>query len=283
MSEHQTLSAEVRFLIDFNVQNVPALLGLDVPDVAAAAMFDVPAGALSAYIREIEDAVQETAAELLGDPLLARALAGWSLPQGATVLAIGDSITTYRYSFARLLAAMLEQQRGKGTVRFVNMAQSGFTSSQGLETTFTQFLAHDPDWVFIKFGVNDAKLFGGTDARTLVTRREYRANLSAILDAFSRYTRAQVVLLTPTPVVEDITDSFPDFQAVRLYWRNTILALFAEEVQALARDRSLPCVDLFSLLGPAPNPAWYLPDGLHPNAEGHRLILREVLKVLAGL
>jgi lysophospholipase L1-like esterase len=52
-------------------------------------------------------------------------------------------------------------------------------------------------------------------------------------------------------------------------------------MRAIAREFDCPCVDLVSAFGMTPDPALYLPDGLHPNFEGQQLILREVLSTLA--
>ena len=279
MASPDALSIENRFLIDFNVPSVPAVLGLDVPDAAAAAMLGVDVLQVSAYIRQAETTVRKTAHNLLQRPDLSDALDHWSLSPGSTVLAVGDSITTYRYSYARILAAMLDIRRGVEDIRFVNVGQSGYTSSLGLETTYSQNLAHQPDWVFIMFGVNDCKQFGGDQARTLVSVDEYRVNMSLIVDAYRRFTDARIVLLTPTPVVESTTDANPDFAAMRLSWRNANLAACSEIIRSLADENDLGCVDLMSVFAPDPN--LFLADGLHPNPTGHQIILEKTLQHLS--
>ena len=161
MTAPDALSNDAQFLIDFNAASVPAVLGLAVPDAATAAMLDIEKTQVTAYIQQTEITVQKTAENLLQRPDLSDALDLWSISPGSTVLAVGDSITTYRYSYARILAAMLELRRGSDDIGFINVGQSGYTSSLGLETTYSQNLAYQPDWVFIMFGVNDCKQFGG--------------------------------------------------------------------------------------------------------------------------
>ena len=51
---------------------------------------------------------------------------------------VGDSITTYRYGYARLFATLLTLVRPDDTIQILNVAQSGFTSIHGLELTYTQ-------------------------------------------------------------------------------------------------------------------------------------------------
>jgi len=280
MDEPEALSIENRFLIDFNASSVPAVLGLDIPDAATAAMLAVSAAQVTAYITQAEETVRTTAADLLHRSDLSSALDLWSIMPGSTVLAVGDSITTYRYSYARILAAMVEFRRGSEYVRFVNVGQSGYTSSLGLETTYSQNLAHQPDWVFIMFGVNDCKQFGSDQARPLVSPVEYRANIAHIIDAYRRYTDACLILLTPTPVVESITDANPDFAAMRLSWRNAILADYAEMVRILAAEYGIICVDLMAAFGRDQDTDLYLADGLHPSPAGQKIIAEQTLLAL---
>ncbi|MEA3336034.1 MAG: GDSL-type esterase/lipase family protein [Chloroflexota bacterium] len=283
MDPENALTADAKSQIDFNLHMVPAALGLDVPDVATAAILNVSEVALVGYIAEIETTVRHTAQRLLEKHGLATALEKWPVPMGGTILAVGDSITTYRFGYARILAATLAVHRVDDAIRFANVGQSGYTSTHGLETTFTQNLDMNPDWVFIKFGVNDCKRFGGRAARTLVSLDEYRANMAGIVDAYQRFTDARIILLTPTPVVEQLANSLPDFVAMRMTWDNTDLAACAEFVRDLARLRNQLVVDLFAIFGPDPDPDYFLPDGLHPNRAGHEIIAERVLETVRDI
>ncbi|MFN8457784.1 MAG: GDSL-type esterase/lipase family protein [Anaerolineae bacterium] len=271
------LPPETTFLIDFNLHWVPAALGLNVPLAAAAAMFNISEAEFLAYTVGVEAEINGIARNLLAQPELAGMIDRWPLPPGGKVLALGDSITTYRYGYARLLQAMVAQRRPADQLQFINVAQSGYTSTHILENTFSQFLAHQPDWVFIKCGVNDCKRFGGPGAKMLVSLAEYRANLSAIVEAFLNHTPARPVLLTPTPVVANIVNANPDFAAMRMTWRNADLHACAEVVADLAQRHHLPLVDLFTTFSATPDPTLYLPDGLHPGPAGQRLILEQLL------
>ncbi len=83
-------------------------------------------------------------------------------------MSIGDSITTYRQSYARLLESMIASLPGKVQRGAIGLRQ------HGLENVFTQFLAHQPDWVSIMFGANDCKRFGEPHAEDADFPREYR-------------------------------------------------------------------------------------------------------------
>lgn len=274
------LTPEIAFQIDFNLQMVPAAQGLPVPAAAGAAMLGTTEARWLVYEDQVAAAVRQAATALQERPAVAAKIDGWPVHPGGKILAIGDSITTYRYSYARLLAELMALRRPADNVQVLNGAQSGYTSSHGLEATYTQFLPETPDWVLVKYGVNDCKRFGGPEARTLVTPGEYRANLGAIVDAFQRFTQAKVVLITPAPVVEEVANTLPDFVAMRMIWRNTDIAERAGFLRELAESRGLPLVDLVEVFGLDPDPAYYLPDGLHPNPAGQEIMLDAVLAAL---
>ncbi|MCZ7574155.1 MAG: GDSL-type esterase/lipase family protein [Ardenticatenaceae bacterium] len=283
MTDGSTLAPETTFSIDFNLHMVPAALGLDVPPPAAAAMFGIGEAQLAAYVATVDATVKQIAANLLARPDIAEAVDRLAVPAGGTVMVIGDSITTYRYGYAPLLQALLALRRPNDTIRFFNGGQSGYTSTHALEVIYTQFLAQQPDWLFIMFGVNDCKHFGGPQTKTLVSLEEYRRNMAAIVDAFLTHTAAHLVLLTPTPVVESVVNSNPDFAAMRMTWDNTDIQARAEVIRDLAGRHGLPLVDLVGAFGLDPDPALFLPDGLHPGPAGHKMMLEWALRVLPAL
>jgi lysophospholipase L1-like esterase len=280
--KNSQLPAETTFSIDFNLHWVPAALGLDVPPAAAAEMMDISEPEFLAYVAQAEAQVNRSAKILLGKSELAEAVDRLAIPAGGTMMAIGDSITTYRYGYARLLAAMLELRRPNDKIQFLNVAQSGYTSTHGLENSYTQFLTRQPDWVLIKFGVNDGKRFGGPQAKTLVSLEAYRANMTAMVEAFLEHSSARPVLLTPAPVIEDVVNNNPDFQAMRMTWSEADIKARAASLHDIAQQHRLPLVDLVELFGDFPDPELYLPDGLHPGPAGHELILEALLRTLSA-
>lgn len=270
-----TLSAETQFLIDFNFHDVAAALGLPLPPEAAALMYGITLDELNTYQVEVDAALAVTVGQMAAQAETMRFIEKFRA--GQTVLCIGDSITTYRYSYAHLLRHLL-QARG---VQVINRGYSGYTSTHGLELTYTQFLTQQPNWVFIKYGVNDCKRFGGRSERTLVSLDEYTTNLRNIIGAFQQHTTTRIIVLTPTLVVEEIVNSNPDIMAMRLTWDNDDLQTRGEAALAVARETDALGVDLRGVLvGSPPDAALLCPDGLHPNAKGQRIILEKVLNTI---
>ncbi|NLE45627.1 MAG: hypothetical protein GX620_12975 [Chloroflexi bacterium] len=271
---------QTRFLIDFQLTSVPALVGLDVPSPAAASILGVREDDLRTYLSQAEQCVRSTATELLAQPELASVIDQWPVSAGGSVMTVGDSITIHRYGYAEILRRMFALRRPADEIHLVNVAQSGYTSADGLLNTYTQYLSYQPDWAFIMYGCNDCKRLDGN--RTLVSITEYRNNVADIVRAFQRHSAARIVLLTPTPVVEPMIDSDPDFQAARLRWDNRDLAACAQAVQELGNELDVPVIDTFSAIS-NPNPAVYVEDGLHPNAEGQRIISTYLIRALMAV
>lgn len=276
MPPEPNIAPEIAFLIDFNLHRVPAALGLPIPTAAGAAMVGVSEAEFNAYAATVAAEVENAARDLLTQPSVALALSKLS----GKVMTVGDSITAYRRSYAELLGALFRLH--KPTAELVNVAQSGYTSTHGLEITYTQFIAQQPDWAFIMFGANDCKRFG-VSGKTLVSLDEYRANMTGMVTAFRQYTKARIVLLTPPPIVEATTGANPDYGAVYMMWQNSDLAACAAVVRDIAAQHGALLVDLFAAFTAAPDPALYLPDGLHPNFDGQKMMLAQVVKTLGGV
>jgi lysophospholipase L1-like esterase len=278
------IDADVALLIDFNIADVPACVGLEAGPAAASALFGLDLEAYQAYTASVQAEVEASARLLLDDPALSSAVDAFPIPPGGTLLFVGDSITAYRRSYARLLAALLAQRRPGDDIRVVNGGRSGFTTSHGLELTYVQFLGLAPDVVLVGLGGNDCKRFGATagdHGQRLIPPDDYRRNLSGIVDAFLGYTGARILIAGPTPVASTVADANPDFAAQRVHWENADLRECTEIAAQVASERGLVFVDHMAALGPEPDPRLYLADGLHPNAEGHALMLHALLEALA--
>ena len=263
------LPKDKTWLIDFNLQDVAVTSGLPVPDEASAAILDVSVEDLRAYVAAAKGEVANAADELrTANPVVGQLIE--KLRGVRRVLAIGDSITTYRYSYARMLAHLMSG------AECMNRGYSGYTSTHGLELTYTQFLALEPDLVFIMYGVNDCKIFGepGKKSRkTLVSLEEFRVNMAAIVEAFRRHTRARIVLMTPTPVVVTTTNRLREFSKIHLSWQNHDLKARAQLCREVSAQFQTDFVDLYKAFGDVPDASLYLLDGLHPNIDGQQQIL----------
>lgn len=279
MTNELPVTPEIAFQIDFNFQQVPSALALDISPEAAAALLGITADQFTAYTDFACAECTNTAQALLEKPGMAEAVHLLKQPRLSSVsrvLTVGDSITTYRYGYAEILRALLPLVDPEQPVEFVNYGRSGYTSTHGLEHTYTQYQAHKPDWVFIKYGANDMKHFGGPTAKTLVSTEEYAANMAQIVDAFVQ-GGARIILITPSPVVEAAANTWPDFAPMQMTWDNADFQTCADALRAIAEQHSIPLVDLVALYTLNPDPVLYVPDGLHPGPLGHQILIEKAL------
>jgi acyl-CoA thioesterase-1 len=177
-----------------------------------------------------------------------------SAPDLPKVVFLGDSLTAgYRLPVAEAFPALLAERLAASgrPARVVNAGVSGDTTAGGL-ARLDWILSQQPDLVVVELGANDG-------LRGLPLEAS-EANLRAIVEG-SRAAGAEVLLLAmrlPPNYGADYTRSFE-----AIYPR----------VAAEAGATLVP----FFLAGIAGQPELNLPDGIHPNAAGHRRAAENLL------
>ena len=185
-------------------------------------------------------------------------------PAPPLVVFLGDSLTAgYGLSEDEAYPAIVAKQLAAAghPIRFVNAGVSGDTSAGGLRR-LDWVLKQKPDVLVVGLGANDA--LRGQPIEGLET------NLSAIVTK-ARGAGAKVLLLgmrIPTNYGPEYTEKFA--------------AVYAK----LAKEMKIALVP-FLLEGVGGHPELTQPDGLHPTAEGQRIVAENVRphleKVLAGI
>jgi len=195
------------------------------------------------------------------DPGLAPRIDDGLAPADAPlVVFLGDSLTAgfglgEEQAFPALVGAELAR---RGTpVRVINGGISGDTTAGGLER-LDWLLAQEPDVLMVELGAND-----GLRGQPLAT---IEANLRAIVER-ARAAGAEVLLAG----MKIPPNYGPDYAAG-----------FEEIFPKLAREQDVALLP-FLLDGVAARPELNLPDGIHPNVEGHRIVARSVADALAPL
>ena len=183
-------------------------------------------------------------------------LAGYaeSAAESTLVIFLGDSLTagfgiSEEEAFPALVQEGLTAQGWPG--RVVNAGVSGDTTAGGL-SRLDWLLAQEPDVVVVGLGANDG-LRG-------LSLEETRGNLRHIIRQCQE-SNAKVLLL--------------GMKIPPSYGADYSLG-FAAIFPSLADELRVPLVP-FLLQGVAADPALNLPDGIHPNAAGHRRVAENVL------
>ena len=204
-----------------------------------------------------------------GAVLLTLAFARLAPPAGAAeaplrLLALGDSLTAgYGLERAEAFPAQLERAlRGQGLdVMVENAGVSGMTSVGGrarLKWLLGSKRAAQPDAAIVELGINDA--FRGIDPEVT------EANLDAILEHLK--ARGIPVLLAGMRLLP--------------HWRTADGERFEAVFPSLAARHGVAHYPFF-LEGVAGERTLNLADGLHPNADGIKEIVRRITPAAADL
>ena len=177
-----------------------------------------------------------------------------------TILFLGNSLTAgYGLQKSQAFPALLQQKIDSLGWNFevVNAGLSGETSAGGLRR-INWLLKRKVDILVLELGANDALRGLSLDLT--------KSNLQAIIDSTkNKYPRVTIIvagMLAPPNLGEEYTDKFRSIFTV------------------LSKDALLVP---FLLEGVGGVPELNLPDGIHPTAEGHKIVAENVWKVLKPL
>lgn len=167
-------------------------------------------------------------------------------------VAFGDSITVGdpATNYPAMLSALLNRM-------VVNEGRGGETTSDGRNRLEGVLSVYRPGWLIILYGANDAIMSVDPD-KTL-------ENLSAMID-IARMGNTIPVAATLTPM----------FGSHALYQQRVLL--INQRIRTLARRKNVRLARLDQVI----TSAHLLPDGLHPNADGLRIIAQVVAGVLGA-
>jgi acyl-CoA thioesterase-1 len=185
-----------------------------------------------------------------------------ALTPSKTILFYGDSLTAgYGLSTEEAFPALIQKkltEKGKA-INVINAGLSGETSAGGL-SRIDWVLRQPVDIFVLELGPNDG-LRG-------LPLEQTEKNLQAIIDKVkAKYPKAKIVIagmMVPPNIGPDYTAKFK--------------AIFP----ALAKKNNASLIP-FLLEDVAGNEKLNLPDGIHPNAEGHKIVASNVLKIIEPL
>ncbi|MEO9965202.1 MAG: arylesterase [Reichenbachiella sp.] len=179
-----------------------------------------------------------------------------------TILFFGNSITAgYQLDLSEAFPALIQERLDSLALdyRAVNAGLSGETTASG--NSRIEWVMKNPMDIFVlELGANDG-LRGISTAET-------RKNLKAIIEKVkAKFPDCRIVLagmMIPPNMGQEYTESFQQ--------------IYPE----LSEEYDIPLIP-FLLEGVAGNPELNLADGIHPTAEGHKILAENVWKVLSTL
>lgn len=197
------------------------------------------------------------------------------ITSGQTLVCLGDSITQADPGYVSLLAALIAAKYPERGIGVVNAGIGGHKAPDMRARLGRDVLAHRPDWVTISVGINDVwhGLDGGSGGVPLDV---YERDVDAMVQTVQAETTAQLVLVTPTVIGEDVEAS-----------ANKTLDHYVATVEQIARRRGTllaPAHADFVLTlrgGQAASPGFRMTtDGVHLNEIGNARLALTILETL---
>jgi acyl-CoA thioesterase I len=177
-----------------------------------------------------------------------------------TILVFGDSLSAGLWISPRQAWPMLLLDKLRPisrNFRVINASASGSTTADGLRR-LPSHLDRPIDIFVLELGINDA--WRGVPIDTI------RANLQSIIDQIK--ARNAKVILVIVGMQFPIPDSDADY-----------MTMFGKMFGELAEKNHAALVP-YLLEDVAGNPELNLPDRVHPNAAGHKILLENVWRIL---
>jgi lysophospholipase L1-like esterase len=202
------------------------------------------------------------------------------------VLVFGDSITQGFWDTSGGWVQRIRTVYDKETIKtdydlptIFNLGISG-NSSRDIVERFeaeTKARCQDEELGFIfAVGLNDSRTKSGIN---FSEPEEYKSNLEKLLVMASRYSN-KIVFVGLTPCVEERSNpvSWSDTG-----YTNDRIRMFNQVLEDFCHDNALEFIDTLTPFTEAEAKTELLPDSLHPNNEGHRLIAGIVLPRLKSI
>jgi acyl-CoA thioesterase-1 len=179
-----------------------------------------------------------------------------------TIIFYGDSLTAgYGLAPENAFPALIDEMLGEQGLDYkvVNAGVSGETSSGGL-TRIDWILNQKVDIFVLELGANDG-------LRGIPTAQTYE-NLTAIIKKVKEKNPECEIVVAGMMVPPNMGADYAN--------------QFSEIFPSLAKNTGATLMP-FLLVDVAGDPALNLPDGIHPNIQGHKIVANNLMSVLAPL
>lgn len=124
-------------------------------------------------------------------------------------------------------------------------------------------------------GVNDSKVHVETKENK-TPLPEYKKALEEMIQEATEYPNIRVFCVGLLPVDDSLLDPIPWNQEYA--YRNSEVEKYSEVIQDIAQQEGATFIPMQDIFGK--NHQGFLIDGIHPNAEGHKLMFERVKKYL---
>jgi lysophospholipase L1-like esterase len=213
------------------------------------------------FAGNIEKAVSEIAGQVQIRPL----------QKPYTIAAVGDSISSDRQSWVKILNRLWKGQR-----RIIDCAISGDTTSDLIDRFYGTIMNEDFQWAVLFIGTNDCRELDDGSHMTQIGFEEYKLKMNYIMDRFQKAGKRVVNVTLPPVDPARLKSEFPEnlwtYDAVRIDKTNDFIRQLSKKSKSLLADlaKAIETHDGDVLEK----------DGLHLNAEGQVILCRLLLELL---
>ncbi|KZW01178.1 SGNH hydrolase [Exidia glandulosa HHB12029] len=203
-----------------------------------------------------------------------------------SIVLFGDSITEWGWNVGGIAQRLSNIYVRK--LDILNRGLRGYNTKWGLPVFKSQIEELDPSrtrLVGIWYGANDAALSGYPHHVPLDT---FKSNISEMVTLL-KTKNINAILITPPPIEEAAVEHFltkvlnPPWKMDRSFDN---AKMYAEAVKEVGKTLGVPVVDAWTGIWDAAGRersalTKFLPDGLHPNSEGHEIVTKLFLEAIA--
>jgi lysophospholipase L1-like esterase len=266
-----TAEARQRHLVRFGLAGpYGGDLATEGGDEVAASLHGVDLATYRAIQASFAENAERAARALLAEPEFERRVDEIPWEPDSVVLAIGDSITADRESWANVLGRCMALRRGADRLRLANAAVDGATSTDVL-ARLDSLTSSGARYALILIGTNDAQAHG-RDKVPLVSDAETLRNVDQILRTLDE-AGIEARLMAPPPACIDQVSSHWFLSTLPIEWHHL------DAKRSVLREHEACVFDCAAAIG-EPADERLLIDGLHPNLDGQTAIVRGLVTAL---
>lgn len=261
------LPFELDFMHKFNLHKTGGLLIEDGDLRSIARVYGVKTKKLlkieGAFCRSIEDAAMT----------LKKGYSEKRIEKPCTIAAIGDSITSDRESYVKILNRIWKDDLMRSVL---DCGISGDTSADVIRRFFPTVLEQKFDWAVVFVGTNDSRANDDEFGHAYVSIEEYRRNMTYIIELLQKKNKEIVLVTVPYADNERLNSFFAD-----MHWKydygqidrtNEVLRQLSKKYETKICEFAGKLAEISGdCLGQ---------DGLHLSAEGQKILCGLLLDIL---
>jgi len=262
------LPYELDFCHKFNIHKMLGLIMDDYDLKTIARIYGVKLRALKKIEKSFEDNIASCVKELRTKLPQKK-----PLEKPVRILAIGDSLTSDRESYMKMLKKLWKDDKSRD---IVDCSVSGDTTYDLINRFYASILSEEYDWVTLLIGVNDAREPDDGSRVSNLSVGEYERNMKYLVESLLKRDKKLVLITLFQPDSTRLKQEFPEnnwwYDKKRIEDANAV-------IRTLANEHGIPVAELGKKLAEA-DEDYLEPDGLHMNLSAHMALCELLWDIL---